>query len=157
MVETIISVVAAVIALAAAGFTAWQANVAKKALMQTGLNNFFASFDQANQAALEAPEILYDVHGLSREIPTGEVRNLVYLSILLDGYQHYWSDQLNSNMEKAADMLKKESTFLNRILAIPENQERWEKMKTIFYGDFDKPFIRVIDEIIEHEKRTSGQ
>jgi len=35
-----------------------------------------------------------------------------------------------------------ETTFLDKITSIPENKDRWEVMKKIYYGNFDREFIK---------------
>jgi hypothetical protein len=50
------------------------------------------------------------------------------------------------------EKLKQTSTFLNRILQVPENQTRWNHMKELYYGGFDKSFVEAVDELIAFER-----
>lgn len=146
--ETTISLLALVVAL----LSAWYSH---RALRQARLMRLFSSFDLANEASIADPEFFYGVHGIDRSIPPEEVKQLAYLSTLLDGYQNYWSDQFDENHLKALDKLKKKSAFLNKILALPANQRRWEILRDRFYGDCDREFIAAIDGLIAHENERS--
>lgn len=146
--STWLSVIGAVISLVAALYAAL-------ALRQARLARLYSSFDLANQAALAQTDLLYEVHGLDRGISEEEARYIIYLSTLLDGYQNYWSDIFGGRFSQAARKLKRESTFLNRVLAVPANQRRWETMKTLFYGEFDREFVKAIDAIVAHEKQSA--
>lgn len=146
--ETWLSVVGAVISLGAALY-------AVRTLRQARLARLFSSFDLANQAALAQTDLLYEVHGLDRSVPEQEAKYIAYLSTLLDGYQNYWSDIFSNDFSRAAEKLKEHSTFLNRVLAVPANQTRWNTMKDMFYGEFDREFMAAIDDIIAHQNRRT--
>lgn len=166
MVE-IIPALSVGIALVAAVFALWQARAAKIqaeaakiqadatmiALEQTSRLRLFSTFDLASQVTIEDPKLLYSVHGLSESVPLEEAKNIAYLSLLLDAFQHYYSEKYNGNFEKMQADLVTYSTFLNKFLAVKENQERLPTLKSIYYGQFDHQFIQAIEGIIEHEKR----
>jgi hypothetical protein len=145
---TWLSVAGAIISLAAALY-------AGRALRQARLARLYSSFDLANQVALAQVDLLYEVHGLDRSVPEQEARYIAYLSTLLNGYQNYWSDTLSNDFSRAAEKLKESSTFLNRVLAIPANQRRWNLMKDMFYGEVDRKFMAAVDDIIAHENRRN--
>lgn len=145
---TWLSIVGAVISLVAALY-------AGRTLRQARLARLYSSFDLANQAALAETDLLYEVHGLDRSVPEQEAKYIAYLSTLLDGYQNYWSDIFSDDFSRAAEKLKEHSTLLNRVLAVPANQRRWNTMKDMFYGEFDREFMAAIDDIIAHENRRA--
>ncbi len=149
--EVAIAIVGAVIALAAALVASYQALVARQAVKQASLMILFSTFDVASQTTLTNPELLYSVHGLDRSIPTEEAANIAYLSLVLDGFQHYYGEELKGNFQAMEAKLKRQSTFLNRILAVPENQQRWQYLKNLYYGEFDKDFVHAIEGLIKYE------
>ncbi len=150
--EIAIGIISVIVAVIAAVFTWYQASVAKRAVKQAALMRLFSTFDLANQATLSSPQLLYSVHGLDKAIPPEEAANIAYLSFVLDGFQHFYNEEFKGNFAKMAGKLKESSTFLNRILQVPENQTRWNHMKKLYYGDFDKSFVDAIDELIAFEK-----
>lgn len=150
-----LTVVSAVVAGLAAVFTWYQARVALHAVRQASLMRLFSTFDLANQATLENTELLYSVHGLDRSVPPGEATNIAYLSQLLDGFQHFYSDKYGGRFEKMAAELRRSSVFLNRILRVPENQVRWAHLRGLYYGDFDKSFVTAIDDLISFERAAT--
>lgn len=152
----ILTLVSAGIALASAAFTWGQARAASKALRQGRLNRMFGSLDFSSQLAFSNPEIVYAVHGLDKEIPPEEVRNLIYFSVILDVYQAYWSDELNGDFAKGERDFRERSRYLNQILRVPENLRRWEIIKPLCYGDFDRDFVRAIDGLFLHERGKLG-
>ncbi len=108
-------------------YRAYQAGKAVK------VQSLFSGFQQANQATIEHPFFLKDVHGLEG-LSEEEYKNIAYLSVLMDAFQH-------------EDYEHKKTTFLDNIIAVPENKERWIIMKNIYYGEahFDKKFKDYID------------
>jgi len=130
-----------------------QTSFTQQALSQGRLAGLYSSFDLANQAILGNPSLLYDVHGLPVSIPPDEAKRLVYLSILLDAHQEHWTDLYNGDCLQVLGKIRTESTFLSRTLAVKANHKRWELLKPIFYGDFDKDFVCVIDALIADEKK----
>ncbi len=131
MIESTLSNIFAAFALIISLFSIWLTAKVRKD-MQT--QNLFSGFSQANQATIDHPAILKDVHGL--KVSYNECRNIAYLSILMDAFQHE-----NSNYQQ--------TTFLDKITSIPENEKRWAKMKEIYYGEFDSKFIQKIDRQFE--------
>ncbi|WP_141714992.1 hypothetical protein [Micromonospora rhizosphaerae] len=128
------------------------AELAARAYRSSSLLPLFQGFDTASQAALSYPDLLYDVHGLDRSYPPDEARRIAYLSLLLDGFQHYYGELYDGNFDKMADDMIQRSTFLNQILSVPENASRWTAVKKLYYGDFDRSFIGAIDRMLKHEQ-----
>lgn len=124
------------IAIGAALFTLLQAREAKKARDQMQLQGLFNGFDSANKATIDNPVLLKRVHGL--DIDDDECRNIAYLSMLMDAFQHYSESELE-------DIDDYKSNFLDKITSLPENKEPWKIMKKIYYGDRDKEFTDMID------------
>lgn len=147
----IVGAIGAIIAALSAVLAWWQASIAKKAAHQASLLQLFASFDSASQATLANPELLHSVHGLSPDVPLDEARCIAYLSMLLDAFQHFYGEAHGNDFAKMAESMKQSSTFLNRILSVPGNLERWNLVKQTYYGGFDRAFVSAVDEIIAHE------
>jgi hypothetical protein len=150
--EIYIAGLSAIIAVLGAGISMWQARIARRSLKQAALIRLFSTFDAASEVTIGRPTLLYEVHGLDRSIPEEEASNIAYLSFLLDGFQHYYGEETSGDFAAMARRLKSESTFLNKILSVPANQVRWESIKSLYYGDFDRDYIKAIEELIEHEK-----
>jgi len=113
--------------------------IAEKARKEVKVQALFSGFQQANQATIENIDFLKDVHGLEG-LTEGEYKNIAYLSILMDAFQHEGVEH-------------DETTFLDNIISIPKNKQRWTIMKDIYYGNYDKKFVSYIDkkfESIEH-------
>jgi hypothetical protein len=153
MFQTVITYVSTVAAIGAALFAYYQAKRAGEAIRQASLLGLFGSFDRANEATLENPDLLRSVHGLAEDVDDEEAKRIVYLSILMDGFQHYYSQLYSDDFGKMEKELKKNSVFLNRILRVSANKERWERMKEIYYGDFDSDFLGAIDRLFRHEEK----
>lgn len=143
-----IALVGTVIAMVSAIFAYLQAQAAKRSLRQAYLLKLFATFDAATENTITNPDLLYSVHGLDRNVPLEEAKNIAYFSLLLDAFQHFYGEQCAGDYKKMADEMKKNSTFLNRILSVPENRKRWQILKQIYYGDFDRGFIEAIDSLL---------
>jgi len=109
----------------------WSLYIARQAKEEVKTQALFSGFQQANQVTIEYPQLLKEVHGL-QNISDEECRNIAYLSILMDAFQHEAKQHKNS-------------TFLDKITSVKENKKRWEEMKKIYYADFDKEFIHFID------------
>ena len=168
--EVVIPALGVGVALVAALFALWQARAAKiqaeaakiqaeatrVTLERTSRIRLFSSFDLASQVTIERPELLYSVHGLSHSVPLEEARNIAYFSLLLDAFQHFYGESYNGDFDKMQADLVKESTFLNRLLAVRENQERWHTLKAMYYGQFDLRFVQAIEGLIEHERNAVG-
>jgi len=104
--------------------------LAIKARKDARIQALFSGFQQANQATIEHPSLLKDVHGL--DLTDNECRNIAYLSVLMDAFQHENADH-------------SKTTFLDKITSVPENKARWAEMKKVYYGSFDSQFIEKID------------
>lgn len=148
----LINVISAFVATAAAVFTLYQAIQARKTLKQASLIKLFSTFDLASQATLANPELLYSVHGLDSSVSPEEARNIAYLSLLLDGFQHFYGEKFEGKFAQMEEELKRESTFLNRVLGVEANQERFLIVKSLYYGEFDESFIAAIESLIRHEQ-----
>lgn len=144
----IIAIIGALIAFAAAVFAYIQALAAKRSLRQAQLLKLFGSFDMASESTIANPDLLYSVHGLSRDVPIEEARNIAYLSMLLDSFQHFYYEKYNSDFTKMVEEMKSQSTFLNRLLTVEENRRRWPILKKIYYGDFDSGFVAAIEALM---------
>lgn len=152
-----IDIIGAIIALAAAGIAMWQAGIARNAARRASLLQLFTSFDSANRATLAKPELLYSVHGLDASVSEDEAARIAYLSMLLDGFQHFYDELYQGNFERMVLDFKARPTFLNRILAVKENQRRWELMKSMYYHSFDDAFVKAIDELLQFEGSGDDQ
>jgi hypothetical protein len=150
-----ISWLGAAVAILSAFFSASRARSALRSLRQSRVNRLFDSFDLSSQLAFSRPEVAYAVHGIDPSISPEEIRNLVYLSVLLDGYKAYWSDQFKGRFEKGSQELQESSTYLNHLLRVPGNRKRWEILKPIGYGEMDREFVRAIDDLIRYEQLKS--
>lgn len=150
----IIAIIGTVMALAAAVFAYIQARAAESSLRQAQLLNLFGSFDVASERTIANPELLYSVHGLSRNVPIEEARNIAYLSLLLDSFQHFYNEKYDGDFTKMVLEMKSCSTFLNRILTVAENKSRWDILKNIYYGDFDSGFVAAIEALMADENHV---
>ena len=151
--EMAIAIGSLLIAMIAVYFS-WQGTkFANESVKQAFMLNLFSTFDEANKATIENPDLLYSVHGLDESIPQDEAARIAYLSLLIDGFHHFYGELFNEDFSKMQSSLQNQSVFLNRILAIEENQKRWALMKPLYYGEFDKSFIDAVDKLIVHENR----
>ena len=139
-------VIPIILSMIGAGIAWYQAIKATKAHREVKFQAFYSRFDRANQVIIDYPEILQEVHGL--DIGLKECRNIGYLSVLMDAFQHFYGQPPKSYSLEA---LQKKSTFLDKIFFIPANKERWKHLKKIYYGqeDYDTKFISVIDKKFE--------
>ncbi|MER5602410.1 hypothetical protein [Streptomyces sp. NPDC002265] len=155
--STVVSLVVAGLALAVSAFgsyVAWLSlETARNASRAGHIQNLFT----ANQAALQYPELLIDVHGIDPALPLREARALVYLSILLDGFQVAHGRHHRGDYAQMAELMKREGDSLRRVLAIPKNAERWPIVRDHSYGDFDQGFIAAIDDLIAHERNLAAR
>ncbi len=150
----IISIIVNLVTIAVAVFAFIQARAAERSLRQAQLLKLFGSFDVASQSTIANPELLYSVHGLSRDVPIEEARNIAYLSMLLDAFQHFYYETYDGDFTKMVKEMKSHSTFLNRILSVAENKNRWRTLKSIYYGDFDSGFIAAVEALMADEKHV---
>ena len=116
-------------AVVSALVAAWQARTATISVKQERLRTLFSGFDAASQATLQNPNLLYEVHGLDRSVPKEEAVAIAYFSMLLDAFQQFYDREYNGDYQKMAEEAKRRSTFLNRILAVPQNAQRWQTVK----------------------------
>lgn len=154
--SAIVAVLAALFALQNARGAVRSADISERALSQANVTNLFSSFSVANQATVQYPELLHSVHGLDESVPLSEARNIAHLGSLLDAFQIFYGEHHGGDFSKMASEMKAESTFLNRILGVPQNHDRWQIIQSIHYGDFDRQFTDAITEIIsfEHARRA---
>lgn len=148
----IITIIGSLIALASAVFAFSQARAAKRSLRQAQLLKLFGSFDVASESTIAHPEFLYSVHGLARDVPLEEARNIAYLSLLLDAFQHFYYEHCDGDFTKMVTEMKSQSTFLNRILTVAENKDRWDILKKIYYGGIDSGFVAAIDTLMPDKR-----
>ena len=106
----------------------------------------------ASESTIANPEFLYSVHGLSRDVPIEEARNIAYLSMLLDSFQHFYYEHCDGDFTKMITEMKSQSTFLNRILTVAENKDRWNILKKIYYGGIDSGFVAAIDTLMPDKR-----
>lgn len=139
-------------AVVAAVFAYIQALAAKRSLRQAQLLNLFGSFDVASESTIAHPEFLYSVHGLDRDVPLEEARNIAYLSLLLDAFQHFYYEHCDGDFTKMVTEMKSQSTFLSRILTVAENKDRWDILKKIYYGGIDSGFVAAIDTLMPDKR-----
>lgn len=155
--ETAIAVISAIIAAVSVIFAYFQTRAAKEAIRQASLLGLFGTFDRASEATLHSPELLFEVHGLPHSLGEDEARRIAYLSLLLDGFQHFYGQLYAGDYTKMVEELKQRSVFLNRILRVKGNKTRWDQLKHIYYGDFDSGFLSAIDALFEHELQTQAE
>lgn len=117
--------------------------------------NLFSTFDRASEAIIADPGLLYEVHGVAREVPLSEAKSIAYLGMLLDGFHHFYGHLHGGDYSRMQSDLKTKSIFLNRLLALPANQTRWNSIRQIYYGDSDVGFMEAIEAIIDHERQKS--
>lgn len=146
--KNIVSYAAIIIAVISAVIAYKQSVIAKQALKDASLLSLFSGFERANQATIDDPNLLIEVHGLKED---NDLKNIAYLSSLMDSFQHYYAKEYNGNYNK---LLTEKSTFLNKLIKVKKNFTRWEKLKSIYYGDsdFDRGFIKVIDTLFRDER-----
>ena len=148
IIGTLATLIGTLVAIAAAVIASIQARAAERSLHQAQLLKLFGSFDVASESTIANPELLYSVHGLSKDVPIEEARNIAYLSMLLDSFQHFYSEKYDGDFTKMVKEMKSQSTFLNRILTVEENKLRWQILKKIYYGDFDSGFVAAIETLM---------
>ncbi|MBB5478545.1 hypothetical protein [Micromonospora parathelypteridis] len=151
-----VAIVAATFALQNAKGAVRSAEIANRGLQRQNVANLFDGFNLANQATLDHPELLYEVHGLDRSVGLDEARSIAYLSVLLDAFQAFYDDLYDGDFARMATDMKARSTFLNRVLAVPANDSRWRVAQRIYYGDFDKSFIDAVNDIMAFEQGRSA-
>lgn len=149
--KTTLLIVGPVVAVGSAVIAWVQARVARGALKQAQLIHLFQGFDAASQTTLQHPDLLYEVHGLDRSIPSQEARAIAYLSVLLDGFQHFYGQEYNGDYTKLVEAMREHSTFLNRILGVAANRKRWPRLKELYYGEFDRGFVDAVESIMVDE------
>ena len=148
----IIAFVALIISWLRANAAIKQANAASESLHRMSLRSLFTTFNQASQICVGNPNVFYAVDGLDRTVPLEEAKNIAYFGLLMDGFQQFYGQIYNENFGKMLKELKEKSAYLNNLLAIVENQKRWERIRQLYYGSFDEPFVKAIDELIQYIK-----
>jgi hypothetical protein len=135
-------------------YIAWSGlKTAKAASRAATMQNLFI----ANQAALQYPELLIDVHGVDTGTSPREARALAYLSVLLDGFQEVHGRHHRGNFRKMAQEMKLRGDSLRRLLAVPENAARWGIVRTRSYGDFEPEFADAVDDLIAYERQAATE
>ncbi len=119
---------------------------------QSALGTLFSTFDRASEITINNPELLYSVHGISKEIPLEEVKAIAYLCLLIDGYQQIYGYE-KEGCKKMYENLTNNPDFLVRLLCVSDNQRRWDIIKETYYGPFDKEFTNAIDNIITYSRK----
>lgn len=148
MVSVAVAVLALILSLFSS-YVAWSGlAVARAAGRAASMQNLFT----ANQAALQFPELLVDVHGVDPGTPPREARALVYLSVLLDGFQEVHRRNHRDDFAAMVREMKANGDSLRRFLALPENVARWEVVKRHQYGDFEPGFVDAVDDLIAYER-----
>ncbi|MFI6232744.1 hypothetical protein ACIBD9_04175 [Micromonospora sp. NPDC050784] len=150
--SAVVAIIAAHFALQNAKGAVRSAEIAGKGLQRQNVATLFSGFNVANEATLAHPELLYEVHGLDRSTSLDEARSIAYLSVLLDAFQGFYDDLYEGDFARMAKDMKVQSTFLNRILAVPANHDRWRVAQEIYYGDFDKSFVEAVNDIMAFEQ-----
>lgn len=153
------------IALLAVVVSIWSLYRSSQSSSTSGL---FGTFNLASQLTFEDPMAMRDIHGLPDDISDREARAIVTLNVILDGYQHYKAEQYRRfsykdilgfpnisksaiNYSKIEQSLKTNSEYINRLMALPANVERWQLIKQVYYGSFDEDFVQLIDAIVHCE------
>ncbi|MGW5059399.1 hypothetical protein ACWEQ2_19095 [Streptomyces sp. NPDC004096] len=130
-------------------YVAWSSlKTAKAASRAAIMQNLFT----ANQAALQYPELLVDVHGIDPATTVREARALVYMSILLDGFQEVHGRIHRGDFASMARHMKIHGDSLRRFLALPANRARWQIVRGHSYGDFEAGFAAALDDLITFEE-----
>lgn len=120
-----------------------------RAMTEARRERLFGAFDQASQMSIQNPSLMRLVHGLPDTVSSDEASAIAYLSLLLDGFQHFYGPKDGNKFEVMLNEMSKNSTFLNRITMVPGNRSRWEVIKKTYYGDFDNGFVRAVDELFD--------
>lgn len=153
----VIATIAAGISLLIA-FLAWRnAKAAKAAIRQAARQQYFSTFNVASQAMITNPEFLYSVHGLDKSVPIEDAPNIAYLGLLMDSFQNYYDWQFESNFAEMEKELTERPAFLNRVVSVQKNQERWAAMKDLFYNDYDAGFVDAVDHLIDNLAKKEEQ
>jgi hypothetical protein len=135
-------------------YVAWSSlKTAQQATRAGHIQNLFA----VNQAALQHPELLIDVHGIDPGTPEREARALVYLSMILDGFQVAHDRVNRGNFSRMAAYMKLRGDSLRRFLAVPANAARWDIVKGRSYGDFEPGFVSAVDDLIAFERTLTAE
>jgi hypothetical protein len=152
-----ITALAALVATASALYARRQTKVAKAALAQQSELRLFEAFAECSNALIQTPTLLHLVHGIPQcSCEDDEGKALAYLCAILDAFQIYYHEKFNGDFRKMESELIQQSTFLSRILAIPENKSRIDILRCHFYGNFDKPYMGAIERVIEYYERNAG-
>ena len=136
--------------------SAWSVWTAHKSLQLANLQNLFGAFDAANKMTFDHPGLLKSVHGLPDEIDDDEARKIVYLSVLMDSLQHHYGQKYSDDYSKMEAELRGKSNFFSRVLSVKENHARWERLKPVYYGEFDKGFLDAVDALIVSAKSKTS-
>jgi hypothetical protein len=132
---------------------AWSSlKTAKAAGRAAIMQNLFT----ATQAALQYTELLIDVHGIDPAADVRETRTLVYMSILLDGFQEVHGRIFRGGFASMSRYMKIHGDSLRRFLAVPANRARWQTVRGHSSGDFQPGFVAAVDDLIAFEENLSA-
>jgi len=147
-----IAIIAAIIAVAAALFSLLQAYFAKQSVEQQNLIRLFEAFEESTNRLYNSPSLLTQVHGFPQDrYSDADAQALTYLCALLDTFQLFYERKYKGDFKKMAVDLKRNSNFLSRLLANPDNHQRIEDIRRYFYGDFDADFFDAINDVIRFQ------
>jgi hypothetical protein len=149
--SNVLSVVLAMVALVLSLFSAYVAWSGLKTARAAGRPASMQNLFTANQAALQFPELLIDVHGVDPRNTLREARALAYFSIVLDGFQDVHGRRHGGDFAAMTQEMVTHGDSLRRFLSVPENARRWEVVKERSYGDFEPGFIKAVDDLIAYE------
>jgi hypothetical protein len=155
-VAEVFSEVVAGLALLVSIFSSYAAWLSLSASRAAGRAASMQNLFTANGAALQYPELLVDVHGIDPATPAREARALVYLSILLDGFQEVHGRLQRGDFARMAALMKTHGDSLRRFLANPANAARWQIVRDHSYGDFEPGFIAAVDDLIGFEESLAA-
>ncbi len=124
-----------------------------RTLKNATLLSLFAGFDQANAEVMKNPNLLVTVHDIDVDVDVDkddkDLKNIAYLAILIDAFHHYWGKEYNNKYKK---VLEEKTNYIHKIVAVEDNYERWQKLKSINYGEADDKFVEVMDTLFKNAK-----
>jgi hypothetical protein len=155
-VDNVLSLIVTGVALLISVFSSYVAWSGLKTAKAAGRAAIMQNLFTANQAALQYPELLIDVHGIDPATDVREARALVYMSILLDGFQEVHGRIHRGDFVGMARHMMIHGDSLRRFLAVPANRARWHTVREQSYGDFEPGFVAAVDDLIAFEENPSA-